>query len=379
MTEREERPDDARETPPAPRGSASGHGQVYQSGRDQHVTHVHVTLQSQGRAAHVARERADVVVQVLTRAVGELTAQCEEWKRQALRAKAEGRAEAQAEFAQRVQDAELRVMQAQRMTREAEEERRRAESLLRKAQQDLARLELREKQEEQEKQELRERQGGAVGAGGADASGVAARRQQESAQYARLFEQAEHELGAVRSELRQLSDQMSHGAGPPEPVVLPGDVLWGTTPRRHDHPRPTPTPAPTPPPPLRRPVPPKVKKTHGRTSVTIGTAVYLAAGLPLAVAGSALNTMYASSPQPALVWEIGFTPVAVALAAILTILVVFALGLVFDWDSDTYGDGLVGQVLLGTALLVVGMALEPDTFPALTHVGRAAAEHLGPL
>ncbi|MET8689520.1 hypothetical protein ABZV77_35480 [Streptomyces sp. NPDC004732] len=373
MTEREERPDDAKDAAPAPRGSASGHGQVYQSGRDQHVTHVHLTLQSQGRAAHVARERADVVVQVLTRAVGELTAQCEEWKQQARRAKAEGRAEVQAEFAQRVREAELRVVQAQRMTREAEEERMRAESLLRKAQQELA----------QQKLARQEKHGGAAAGDDVvdDVAGVAGRGRQESAQYARLFEQAEHELGAVRSELRQLSDQMGHGAGDPEPFVLPGDVVRGATPRRPDYPRPTPTPPPmpTPTPPPRRSVPPKVKKTHGRTSVTIGTVVYLGAALPLAVAGSALNTMYASRPKPAIVWMAAFTPTAVALAAILTILIVFALALVFDWDSDSYGDGLVGQVLLGTALLVVGMALEPDTFPVLTHIGRAAAEHLGPL
>ncbi|MFI1417941.1 hypothetical protein ACH4VX_08095 [Streptomyces sp. NPDC020731] len=58
-------------------GHASGNGQVYQSRANQYITHIHVT-EARSQTAHEARRRADVVVQVLTRAVGEWTARCQE-------------------------------------------------------------------------------------------------------------------------------------------------------------------------------------------------------------------------------------------------------------------------------------------------------------
>ncbi|MFE9935692.1 hypothetical protein [Streptomyces hirsutus] len=76
---------------------------------------------------------------MLTRAVGEWTARCEELEEQVKRVRAEGRAEAQAEFAKGLQDAELRVMRARSTMRQAEEERAKAEALLAQAQEELAR------------------------------------------------------------------------------------------------------------------------------------------------------------------------------------------------------------------------------------------------
>ena len=113
-------------------GRASDSGQVYQSGADQYVTHIHIA-ESRGRTAHEARRRADAVVQVLTRTVGELTAHCKELEGQVRRARAEGRAAAQAEFAEKLKDAELRVLRARSTMRQAEEERGRAEALLARA------------------------------------------------------------------------------------------------------------------------------------------------------------------------------------------------------------------------------------------------------
>ncbi|MFJ8190231.1 hypothetical protein ACIQ8D_10730 [Streptomyces sp. NPDC096094] len=175
-------------------GRASDNAHVYQSGANQYVTHFHITAEARGQAAHEARERADVVVQVLTRAVGEWAARCQELEEKARRAKAEGRAEAHAEFAQKLRDAELRVMQAQRTMRQAEEERRRAEALLAQAQQELARH-----------RRVADRDGEDTSRH--DLAGMA-RDRQETEQFSELLERAEAELGAVREELRQLGGEI---------------------------------------------------------------------------------------------------------------------------------------------------------------------------
>ncbi|MFJ8162821.1 hypothetical protein ACIRBY_18110 [Streptomyces sp. NPDC096136] len=109
---------------------------------------------------------------------------------QARRAKAEARAEAHAEFADRLRGAELLVMQAQRTVRKAEEERAKAEALLAQAQQELAR-----------RRRDVERDGrGTPRTGPADSQ----RDRQEADEFSDVLARAEAQLGAVREELRQL-------------------------------------------------------------------------------------------------------------------------------------------------------------------------------
>ncbi|MEF9903132.1 hypothetical protein [Streptomyces sp. P9-A2] len=82
-------------------------------------------------AGRLEGQRGDAVVRELTRAVGEWAARCRELEEQVDHARAEGRAEARAEFAERLRDAELRVA---RVLKEAEEERTRLEVELARAQ-----------------------------------------------------------------------------------------------------------------------------------------------------------------------------------------------------------------------------------------------------
>ncbi|MFC8389968.1 hypothetical protein [Streptomyces sp. NPDC057238] len=98
-------------------GRASGGGQVNQAGADQYVIHVHVPED---------RDRTD----------DEWAARCRELEEQVRNARAEGRAEARAEFAKRLRDAELRAVRAERIMREAEEKRARAEEMLARARQE---------------------------------------------------------------------------------------------------------------------------------------------------------------------------------------------------------------------------------------------------
>ncbi|MGX2994026.1 hypothetical protein JNUCC64_06935 [Streptomyces sp. JNUCC 64] len=179
-------------------GRASERAQVYQSGANQYVTHIHVTAEARGRAAHNVRQRADVVVQALTRALGELEARCQELEEQARRAKAEGRAEAHAEFAERLRGAELHVIQAQRTMRQAEEERARAEALLAQAQRELARH-----------RRAADRGGEAEPR---DAVGLD-RDAREADQLSDLLDRAERELGSVREDLRQLGEEINGRGG----------------------------------------------------------------------------------------------------------------------------------------------------------------------
>ncbi|MEY9489310.1 hypothetical protein RKD26_005104 [Streptomyces calvus] len=208
-------------------GRASGHGQVYQSAGDQYVTHVNITAEGRGLAAHEARERADVVVQVLARAVGEWAARCQELEEKARRAKAEGRAEAHAEFTERLRDAELRVMRAQSTMRQAEEERARAEALLAQAQQELARRR-RGGEQDRDDEDLRPVRPGPP------------QDERDAEEFSDLLERAEAELGAVREGLRQLGEET--GTDPAR--VVAGEWTRRTAPDRHPAPaRPTAPPA----------------------------------------------------------------------------------------------------------------------------------------
>ncbi|MFC5956084.1 DUF397 domain-containing protein [Streptomyces pratens] len=191
-------------------GRASGNGQVYQSRANQYVINIH-SAEARSQTAHEARQRADGWVQLLTRAVGEWTARCEELEEQVKRARAEGRAEAQAEFARRLQDAELRVMRAQSTMRQAEEERAKAEALPAQAQEELARRRREAERDAERKREAAPPRGH---------PGLS-QDEQDAEQFSDLMERAEAELGAVREELRQLGEEIGgQGGGRTEPQVV---------------------------------------------------------------------------------------------------------------------------------------------------------------
>lgn len=202
-------------------GRASDNGQVYQAGADQYVTHIHIA-EDRSRTAHEARQRADVVVQVLTRAIGEWAARCRELEEKAGRAKAEGRAEAGAEFAEKLKDAELRVMRARSTMRQAEEERARAEALLAQAQEELAR---RRREVERDAEQERE-------AAPLPAHPGLSQERQDTEQFSELMERAEAELGAVREELRQLGEEIDGDTA----QVVEGE--WASRPTADEQPAP---------------------------------------------------------------------------------------------------------------------------------------------
>ncbi|MFE0422115.1 hypothetical protein [Streptomyces sp. NPDC058953] len=233
-------------TPGRPRtyGRASDSAQVYQSGADQYVTHLHITVAARSEAAHDARDRADVVVQGLTHAVGELKARCEELEEKARRAKAEGRAEAHAEFTERLRNAELSVIKAQRTMRQAEEERAKAEALLARARQELAKH-----RRAADRDEPDTPRAALVGPSPAD---------READQFSDLLERAEAELGSVREELRQLGEEIN-GRDHARAAERTIEGEWTSSP----DPSPPPTAAPSParpsatPPKRQRPGPPR--------------------------------------------------------------------------------------------------------------------------
>ncbi|MFC8421088.1 tripartite tricarboxylate transporter TctB family protein [Streptomyces sp. NPDC057236] len=174
------------------RGHASGDGQVYQSGADQYVTHIHVA-EARSRTAHEARQRADALVHVLTRTVGELVARCQELEEEVRDARAEGRAEAQAEYAGKLRHVELRAEQASRMRHQAEEERARAEELLAEAQREGTR---------QHREGGRDRDAAPL-----RAPVVLSQERQDTEQFSEFLDRVRTELGAVREKLRTLGEE----------------------------------------------------------------------------------------------------------------------------------------------------------------------------
>ncbi len=301
---------------PGTYGRASDDAQVYQSGADQYVTHIHIAAEARGQSAHEARERADVVVQVLARAVGEWSARCQELEEKVRRARSEGRAEAQAEFAERLRDAELRVMQAQRTMRQAEEERAKAEALLAQAQRELA---LRRRKDERDRDASPR----------PDPAGLA-RDRQENEQFSDVLERAEAELGAVREELRQLGEDMG---GREEPRTI--EALWDE--KRAEWVARTPAPAPA---------PEAVSPSGGTTEAD-------------AAQGAAPKPKRVPVPGPPRRILIGTAWVACALPPWIPMLVVTANRVAYGTDESlwkvvpfTVGTVLVGLLLFAAALLL---------------------------
>lgn len=346
-------------------GRASESGQVYQSGGDQHVMNVYVTAEARGQAAHDARKRADGVVQALAHAVGEWAARCAELEEQTKRAKAEGRAEAHAEFAGRLKDAELRVMQAQRMMREAEEARGKAEALLTQAQQELA---LQRRATERERATSVQ-----------SPSSDVVRERQETEDFSQLLEQAELQLGAVRDELRLLSDEVQSGGAEDQPTVLVGETVesgadkGGAEAVTGGGERVGATSRPA----QQRPVRPRKPRTP--LVRTVNVVGYLVVGLPLPIAGSAIRTMYSVKTSPAVVWSVAFDVGVVVASAVVAAALYLVLTVGLNWSEDAMFGGCIGHVVTGIGLFITGIAMDADTFPQLTEAGRLVVEYLGPL
>jgi hypothetical protein len=284
---------------------------------------------------------------------------------QAKRAKAEGRAEAHAEFAGRLKDAELRVMQAQRMKLEAEEARGKAEALLTQAQQELA-------------LQRRAAERGRATSVQSHASDVV-RERQETEDFGQLLEQAELQLGAVRDELRLLSDEVqSHGAED-QPTVLVGETVESGTDEGGAESvtgggeRVGATSGPA----QQRPVRPRKPRTPlGRA---VGVVGYLAVGLPLPIAGSAIRTMYSVKTPPAVVWSVAFDVGVVVASAVVAAALYFVLAIALDWSEDPMLVGCIAHVPTGIGLFITGIVMDSGTLPQLTQVGRFVVEYLGPL
>ncbi|GGN68954.1 hypothetical protein GCM10011579_042790 [Streptomyces albiflavescens] len=276
------------------------------------------------------------------------------------------------------------------MMREAEGERAKAEVLLAQAQQELAR---------QRRAEERER-ASSVPSEPADA----VRDERETEQFAQLLERAEVELGAVRDELRQLSDEMkSHGAEG-RATVLVGETVRGDTDEKaggnHEAAlwepadggkrdtripsnsgevgagasgRPVVGSGPAQSRPAR---PRKPLSPQGRAMAFV---TFLAVGLPLPIAGSALHTMYSANPGPAVVWGLAFDLGVVVASVVVAGLIYLGLGLTLDWTGDGMLVGCIVHVIAGSGLFITGIVMDPDTVPLLTQVGRPVVEYLGPL
>lgn len=382
-------PDDGEGAPSRGRaetwGRASGHGQVYQSRANQYVTNIQL-IEAQGQAAHEARQRADVVVQLLTRAVGEWAARCQELEEQVRRARSEGRAQAQAEFAEKLQNAELRVMQAQRTMRQAEEERARAEKMLAQAQQELAR---------RRREAQRERDPG----GHIHAPVHLSADPESEEQFTALMERAETEIGAVREELRQLGQALGGADGAAVvPQVIEGE--WEratgtepsgtpdgvTAPDRGDEPAPLVSPgegidavaAPRPAPAKKRtPVP-------GPPRPFLILVAWLVCLLPPWVPMLAVTTNRAAVASDASLWGVVPFGIGTVLVAALVFIVLLLLAGAMtlerlDRDSETAAaaSAFLLTVVGALVLLVAGFFTPLDWPGPAGGWGRALASFVG--
>ncbi|MFE9117195.1 hypothetical protein [Streptomyces sp. NPDC007172] len=182
------------------RGEASDDGRVYQARRDQLIEQRDYTLNvflDRGADAETYRGEADRIVTVLLHAVGSLEERCEALERKAVRARAEGRAEAYGEIQAELQESGLKLRAVQGKLKEAQQDREVAERLLteaRRAADEYRREieELRRRQEVQEPQREPE-------------------PDPEPAldDYDRFIDTADAELAELRASLERLGDEMS--------------------------------------------------------------------------------------------------------------------------------------------------------------------------
>lgn len=389
-------------------GSASGQGRVYQSRRDQHITHIDVRLDGAGGGERRALERSATaqqahagtarVISFLLGMVGALEDECAALKEEAGRARAAGRDETLAEIQDELQGYELKLMQVQTKLTEAQREREVAEELLIEAQRQAE--EYRRAAEDLQQQ----RTARAVEESDPERPG-----RRELHEYDHAMEKADEELGQLREDLRRLGDQMSQR--PRESSgehVLPGEVVGARADaddladdgaeRRPGTPDAGPEESAGP---DRREQQQEQEQEQeqqqGQDEASgaaprgflVTSVTYLVPPLPLTIVATAVMQMYAAEPSPAVIWSLSFAVIA-GLAAVF--LALFLLGMAIEVTrspssnrssqqgrpSTRHRNG-VGFAAFVSVCLAAYCLVNPDGFAVLGGTARFLAEYLGPL
>ncbi|WP_435125697.1 hypothetical protein [Actinacidiphila sp. bgisy144] len=355
-------------------GVASDNGNVYQAGRDQSVTHVNVQVNAGDGFGAVSRrvtpEDAQLhmqrVIESLAFAVEYFRRRCEKLEQEARRARAEGRREAARELSEKLREAEARVARAQMKKKEADKERERLESIVAQARYELA-----------------------------TASRIKA-WEAEAPDDKRIFDNvlasADDELHAIRAELRALADGLrDSGASAGDGRVVRGETVlpsYGAV-KQPDTDAEDTNGSPVvgaqvqePEEAGGKPRAPVRKVVLGRRRIYMGRTFFVAAGLPMPLAGAAIRVTLSHTPGVALVW-VGLFPLsAVLVATLTTALLLFFARLAYAWgqSEDTHLLACSVHALLGIATFIVGVSLSPGSLPPLlAHGGLLFAEYLGPL
>ncbi|MFJ8939796.1 hypothetical protein ACIRL0_29460 [Streptomyces sp. NPDC102365] len=315
-------------------GFASHGSQLNQAGRDQTVTNLNLHMgAAEGQVRHTeldlrisaetAQEHAQYIIEALALAVEHFSKRCVMLTEEARRARAEGRSEALREVQERLRDAELRVISAQAKKREAENERERLEALIA-----TARYE-------------------------AEAARRRPARSWEPADDESAFENvltsADAGLASLRAELRALADDLGKSERSPaadrivRAEVVP-DASSGPVPSMEKQPARA-TDVQKPVPSLQEPHPPVTpsgpRRVVSPTRRWLGRLFFVAALVPMPLAGAAIRLVYTRDPGVALAWRIIFPPTAVILAAVAISLLILFAKLAYAWPKDD------GSVVLG--------------------------------
>lgn len=360
-------------------GRASGSGQVYQSGGDQQITHVHVRAASStggvgedGTEAGLEilrmNDQLTTLVQVLTLTAAEWQARCGELAEEVLRARTEGRAEALAEVEDQLRESELRVIKAQRMMREAQEERRKSETLLMQAQQEAVQ---RRRAEEQSR-----------AASQAEALPIlmedrrAEQLSAEGAEFTQIMDEAEAQLASLRDELRVLGEDAKGKLQEPALGIVVGETVGRPPEAQRSAASPgTPEPEPgsrpdtagttSPPggaaqPPSRVPGPPR----RGRMAFFLVVCA-IPEFLPMLTV-TTLRAVYAADPDA---WQAVVVTAAVVLAGAVAYLLVgfVAVGATADSLDRSSENSVVmlafGWVVVGGIVLLTAAFFTPLDWP----------------
>lgn len=376
-------------------GSASGQGRVYQSRRDQHITHIDVRFSGAEGGERRALERSATaqqahagtarVISFLLGMVGALEDECAALKEEAGRARAAGRDETLAEIQGELQGYELKLMQVQTKLTEAQREREVAEELLIEAQRQAE--EYRRAAEDLQQQ----RTARAVEESDPERPG-----HRELHEYDHAMEKADEELGQLREDLRRLGDQMSQR--PRESSgehVLPGEVVGVRADDGADAAERRPGTPDAGPEESAGPDRQEQQQEQGEASgaaprgFLVTSVTYLVPPLPLTIVATAVMQMYAAEPSPAVIWSLSFTVIA-GLAAVF--LALFLLGMAIEVTrspssnrssqqgrpSPRHRNG-VGFAAFVSVCLAAYCLVNPDGFAVLGGVARFLAEYLGPL
>ncbi|MEU6733951.1 hypothetical protein ABZ929_12230 [Streptomyces physcomitrii] len=381
-------------------GRASDRAQIFQSGRDQQITHIHVRTVSSaeggsetesGLAVLRMDDQLHTLVQVLTLTAAEWRERCTELAEEAQRAREEGRAEALAEVQEQLRESELRVIQAQRMLREAQEGRKEAEALMLRAQQEAAQL-----RRAQDDREAAPQENDLPAPRGEDRT---KQLRVEGTQLTDIMDEAEAQLASVREELRSLGEQARVKQLGPGSGTVAGETVLPLAPEdghlanspaesaesagRDSGSRSTAvsqTDAQEEPGTPERPKPPVPgPPRRGRISVHLVLCA-LPAAVPM-VTVTAVRAAYAADPAA---WQAVAFTVSAAVAGLLvyaalgfSIMVAGTLSLDRDSESSAWNTGLV-EALLGACLfLIVGFFTPLDWPGPAGEWGRSIAALVG--